>query len=139
MAPNNKKYIGSASRTALLIAVTAVAGLIATTSCGSSEETKTEDTEVIPADDKSYRYDHIDNIINQYCRLLMDTPPDGQQMEELLMDINSRCHLLMTEGDTLTALYFHHAIENNIRLRDSVLADRIFGICPYTAFNLEAE
>lgn len=136
MAPNGIKYTGSASRMVHLIAAAAVAALLTTTSCGSAEGTKTGDTETTPADDKSYRYDHIDNIIGQYCRLLMNTPPDGQQMEELLMNINSRCYLLMTEGDTLTALYFHHAIENNIRKRDSILADRIFGSCPYTAFNL---
>lgn len=136
MALNGIKYTGSASRMAHLIAAAAVAALLATTSCGSAEGTKTGDTEATPADDKCYRYDHIDNIIGQYCRLLMNTPPDGQQMEELLMNINSRCHLLMTEGDTLTALYFHHAIENNIRQRDSILADRIFGSCPYTVFNL---
>lgn len=89
--------------------------------------------------DPQYIYDHLDQIINQYGDIIMETPPDGQEMEELMMDINSRCYMLLQDGDTLRALYFHHAIENNVRQRDSVLADHIFGHCPYTAFDLHEE
>jgi len=117
----------------ILLAATAATIMLPVNSCGGKSEEERLNEAISAA---RYRYDHIDKIIDQYCRLLISTPPEGMQMEELLMDINSRCQLLMAEGDTLTALYFHHAIENNMRLRDSILADRIFGIRPYTAFNI---
>lgn len=110
--------------------------IILLSSCGGkADEEKTEE-EIA---NERYRYDHLDKIINQYGNLLMATPIEGMEMERLLMDINSRCEMLMADGDTLTALYFHHAIEHNVRARDSLRADRIFGRCPYTAFSLEEE
>lgn len=112
-----------------IILLTAAAML---TACGSGKE---EDEAEAPAVNPRYVYDHLDKIIGQYGDIIMSTPPDGQAMEALMMDINSRCYMLLQQGDTLTALYFHHAIENNVRQRDSILADRIFGQCPYSAFN----
>lgn len=102
--------------------------------CGGKEE-KADET----AADYTYRYDLIDKFVQQYSDIIMSTPPEGMEMERLLMDINSRCEMLMAAGDTLSALYFHHAIENDIRHRDNALADRIFGACPYTAFTLGRE
>lgn len=119
----------------MLIPALASALIILSSCGGKASEEKTEE-EIAQ---ERYRFEHIDKIINQYGNLLMTTPTEGMEMERLLMDINSRCEMLMAEGDTLTALYFHHAIEHNVRNRDSLRADLIFGRCPYTAFSLEKE
>ena len=124
------------NRMALCAALAAT--FILPTSCGGSKEEHQEKTPEEKVTD-DHLYDHIDKIVDQYGTILLATPPDGQEMEALLMDINSRCEMLMAQGDTLKALYFHHAIEQNVRKRDSVFADRIFGKCPYTAFSLERE
>lgn len=121
----------------LLISAAMGAAILLPASCGGKEEHKEMPPEETITENRIY--DHLDKIINQYCNLLMSTPVDGMEMEALLMDINSRCQMLAAEGDTLKALYFHHAIEQNVRKRDSVLADRIFGQCPYTAFAIERE
>lgn len=105
------------------------------TACGSGKNEEENEEAEQSAVNPRYVYDHLDKIINQYGDIIMATPPEGQPMEALMMDINSRCYMLLQQGDTLTALYFHHAIENNVRQRDSILADRIFGQCPYSAFN----
>lgn len=121
-----------------IIAAAICAAIIPVASCGGEKNKPDEIVQEMPADD-SYIYDHLDKIVNQYSNLLMTTPIEGKEMEELLMDINSRCQMLAEQGDTLKALYFHHAIEHNVRQRDSVRADRIFGRCPYTAFNPERD
>ena len=120
----------------LLFVPTIMLAAVSFTACGG-DETAAEEVETVV--DNSYRYDHIDKFVQQYSDIIMSTPPEGMEMERLLMDINSRCEMLMAKGDTLTALYFHHAIEHNVRNRDNALADRIFGACPYTAFTLGRE
>lgn len=130
-----KNYIVKRGIMSVLPLAIAAAVTLPLASCGGKNE---EEHTVVTVTDTRYRYDHIDKIIGQYTRLIMSTPPEGQKMEELMMDINSRCYMLLQQGDTLTALYFHHAIEDNVRRRDSILADRIFGACPYSAFNLPA-
>ena len=117
-----------------LLLSTLLTAILTLSACGGKEE-KADET----AADYTCRYDHIDKFVQQYSDIIMSTSPEGMEMERLLMDINSRCEMLMAAGDTLAALYFHHAIENDIRHRDNALADRIFGACPYTAFTLGRE
>lgn len=121
----------------IIISATVLIPMLLSTACGGSKEE--EDKAAQEKADELTRYDHIDKIVNQYGNLLLSTPVDGMEMERLLMDINSRCRMLMEQGDTLKAFYFHHAIEQNVRARDSILADRIFGECPYTAFAINRE
>lgn len=97
---------------------------------------KKDEASEVSVSEADTRYELVDRIVKQYSKLLLATPPDGMEMEKLLMDINSRSEMLMAAGDTLTALYFHHAIERSVREQDNAFANRIFGECPYTAFNL---
>lgn len=121
----------------IIVSATVLTPMLLSTACGGSKENEEVTTEAKSLE--LTRYDHIDKIVNQYGNLLLSTPVDGMEMERLLMDINSRCQMLMEQGDTLKAFYFHHAIEQNVRNRDSILADRIFGECPYTAFAINRE
>lgn len=121
----------------IIVSATVLIPMLLSTACGGSKDDEEKAAE--KKAEELTRFDHIDKIVNQYGNLLLSTPVDGMEMERLLMDINSRCRMLMEQGDTLKAFYFHHAIEQNVRARDSILADRIFGECPYTAFAINKE
>lgn len=121
----------------IIISATVLIPMLLSTACGGSKDDEEKAAE--KKAEELTRFDHIDKIVNQYGDMLLSTPVDGMEMERLLMDINSRCQMLMEQGDTLKAFYFHHAIEQNVRNRDSILADRIFGECPYTAFAINRE
>lgn len=106
---------------------------LSTASCGSNKE------EEIAAEavHRQNRYELVEKIARQYCNRLMSLPAEGMEVEELLMNINSRSHALMEQGDTLTALYFRQMVEEEVRARDADHADLIFGPRPYSVFLME--
>lgn len=111
-----------------------IALALSATSCGSDKE---EEEIAAEAAHRQNRYELVEKIARQYCDRLMSLPAEGMEVEELLMNINSRSHALMEKGDTLTALYFRQMVEEEVRARDNARADLIFGPRPYSAFLME--
>ena len=121
----------------LHIAISLVAGcviMLSFTSCGSDKE---EEEKAAEAAHRLNRYALVDKIANLYAHKLINMPAKGMAVEELLMNINSRCQALMAQGDTLTALYFRQMVEDNVRKINATRADSIFGQSPYSAFTID--
>lgn len=118
----------------LLLIVVLATFALSTISCGSDKE---EEEIAAEAAHRQNRYELVEKIARQYCNRLMSLPAEGMEVEELLMNINSRSHALMEQGDTLTALYFRQMVEEEVRARDADHADLIFGPRPYSVFLLE--
>ena len=114
------------------IAVCAV--MLSFTSCGSDKE---EEEKAAEAAHRLNRYALVDKIANLYAHKLINMPAKGMAVEEMLMNINSRCQALMVQGDTLTALYFRQMVEDNVRKINATRADSIFGQSPYSAFTID--
>ena len=121
----------------LHIAISFVAGcviMLSFTSCGSDKE---EEEKAAEAAHRLNRYALVDKIANLYAHKLINMPAKGMAVEEMLMNINSRCQALMVQGDTLTALYFRQMVEDNVRKINATRADSIFGQSPYSAFTID--
>lgn len=79
-----------------------------------------------PVDD-AHLFEVADSFAQQYAKILANLPTQSQETEATLLDINSRCNLLIEQGDTLLAEYFHHAVEQRLRNINPDHANAIFG------------
>lgn len=119
------------------IAISIIAGcviMLSFTSCGSDKEKEEKAAE---AAHRLNRYALVDKIANLYAHKLINMPAKGMAVEEMLMNINSRCQALMAQSDTLTALYFRQMVEDDVRKINATRADSIFGQSPYSAFTID--
>lgn len=115
-----------------IVAIVALA--LSATACGSE---KSEEEIAAEEAHRQNRYELIENTAEMYSNKILSMPAEGMAVEELLMNINSRCHALLEQGDTMTALYFRQLIEETVRNRNNEHADLVFGKRPYSAFTIE--
>ena len=125
-------YIKVYHATMPIVAIVALA--LSATACGSEKS-----DEEIAAEEvhRQNRYELIENTAEMYSNKILSMPAEGMAVEELLMNINSRCHALLEQGDTMTALYFRQLIEETVRTRNNEHADLVFSKRPYSAFTIE--
>lgn len=114
--------------------VVVVALALSATACGSE---KSEEEIAAEEAHRQNRYELIENTAELYSNKLLSMPAEGMAVEELLMNINSRCYALMEQGDSMTALYFRQLIEETVRRCNNEHADLVFGKRPYSAFTID--
>lgn len=73
----------------------------------------------------AYRFDHIDRFVKTYSDIIVQIPLSSPELEEVILDMQSRVEQLYSSGDTAAAQYFVTAVDDYIRSINPALADSL--------------